>query len=69
MLKSQFLWCYWCSVFQILSRFSIQVFLNFSELLNFNVPKRWFSKSYFNYLREAPNKAFKSDSQRLAISV
>ncbi|MCV5388365.1 hypothetical protein OFC62_26910, partial [Escherichia coli] len=39
------------------------------ELLKFNVPKRWFSKSYFNYLREAPNKAFKSDSQRLAFSV
>ncbi|TBT60570.1 hypothetical protein D5E72_26025 [Vibrio parahaemolyticus] len=68
-MKSQFLWCFGCSGFQRLSRFSIQVFLNFSELLKFNILKRWFFKSNFNYLREAPNKAFKSDSQRLAISV
>jgi len=38
--------------------------------VRFAFPKeKVLSKINFNYLREAPNKAFKSDSQRLAISV
>ncbi|MDW1987763.1 hypothetical protein R7Q46_25590, partial [Vibrio sp. 811] len=64
-----FLWCFGCSGLQRLSRFSIGVLIKFSGLRVFLFPKGWFSKSNFNYLREAPNKAFKSDSQRLAISV
>ncbi|ARN66063.1 hypothetical protein D3N24_21235 [Vibrio vulnificus] len=67
-LICQFLWCFGCSGFQMLSRFSIWVLSKFSGL-RVCFFKKWFSKFNFNYLREAPNKAFKSDSQRLVISV
>ncbi|TOM29240.1 hypothetical protein CGH80_23505 [Vibrio parahaemolyticus] len=63
MLICQFLWCFGCSGFQRLSRFSIWVLIKFSGLRVFLFPKGWFSnpilticvKRLTKHLRVIPN--------------